>query len=659
MWTRCTQPSGEPPYNRHMAIPHGFIQDLLSRVDIIDVVGRYVQLKKTGANFSGLCPFHSEKSPSFTVSPSKQFYHCFGCGQHGDAIGFLMAHNGLSFVEAVQELAQQQGLQVPDDHLSPEDRDRAAEQRRQRLTLTDVLEKAVDDYRQQLKSSPEAIAYLQGRGLSGQIAARFGLGYAPNSWRHLASVFADYTSPLLEETGLVIHSMPEGATAGSSSHASSPTEEKRYDRFRHRIMFPIRNVKGECIGFGGRVLGNEKPKYLNSPETPLFSKGRELYGLYEARDALRERGYVLVTEGYMDVVALAQLGFGNAVATLGTACTPDHVHKLFRYTDEVVFSFDGDAAGRRAAHKAMGAALPYATDTRTIKFLFLPPEHDPDSYVRTHGPEAFEALVKQATPLSQFLPMAAAEGCDLDTAEGRARMASHARPLWQDLPEGALRSQLLGELARQVQIPLDDLKALWDKPDPARRSQTQTPPPSSSSSGGSARESHFPHGGRPAWRSDRVAASPGYVAPASSPKRGRSAPSTKADHALRLLLLNMPLWESLPPATQAMLCELPAPHGPLFAWLDAQYQEYGALGWGALQDSLPAAPGGTEALALVQRFQAMELHPSSQETQTELRSVLKRLELDELGRAIEEAIRTQDIERFKTLDARRTALRMH
>ena len=377
-----------------MTIPQSFIQELLARTDVVDIVGRYVPLKKAGANFMGLCPFHGEKSPSFSVSPSKQFFHCFGCGKNGNAIGFLMEHAGMGFREAVEDLAQQYGLQVPDDDVSPHDKARAAEQRQKQLSLSEVLEKAGDAYRKQLKVSPRAVNYLKGRGLSGEVAKRFGLGYAPEGWRSLASVFAEYDSPLLAECGLVIVSDEDG---------------RRYDRFRDRIMFPIRNVKGECIGFGGRVLGDEKPKYLNSPETPVFSKGRELYGLYEARTALREQGYALVTEGYMDVVALAQLGFPNAVATLGTACTTDHVHKLFRFTDSVVFSFDGDAAGRRAARKALDGAIPYATDTRSVKFLFLPAEHDPDSFIREYGPDAFSRHVGDALPLSRFLIEAARE----------------------------------------------------------------------------------------------------------------------------------------------------------------------------------------------------------------------------------------------------------
>lgn len=416
-----------------MTIPSSFIQELLARTDVVEVVGRHVQLKKGGANFMGLCPFHGEKSPSFSVSPAKQFYHCFGCGASGDAIKFLMEHTGASFVEAVHDLAQQMGLEVPDEDVSPQDKARAAAQRQKQATLTDVLLKAGDAYRRHLKASPRAVDYLKGRGVSGVVAARFGLGYAPPGWRTLASAFPAYDDPLLAESGLVI--------VGEESEDVPESERKRYDRFRDRVMFPIRNIKGECIGFGGRVLGDEKPKYLNSPETPVFSKGRELYGLFEARAALREHGYALVTEGYMDVVALAQLGFPNAVATLGTACTTEHVQKLFRFTDTVVFSFDGDAAGRRAARKALDAALPFASDTRSVKFLFLPAEHDPDSFIRAHGQEAFARHVADAVPLSRFLLEAAREGCDLATAEGRAHMASNARPLWSALPEGALRLQ--------------------------------------------------------------------------------------------------------------------------------------------------------------------------------------------------------------------------
>ena len=363
----------------------------MSRVDIAEVVGRHVALRKAGANHMGLCPFHGEKSPSFAVSPSRQTYHCFGCGVHGNAIGFLMEHLGMGFVDAVSDLSQAVGLAVPKDERSPEERERFAKLKEHQVTLSDVLKKASDHYRKQLKSSARAIEYLKRRGLSGEIAARFAMGYASEGWRALASAFAHYDDPLLEESGLVI-SQPADQEGSS--------DVKRYDRFRDRIMFPIRSVQGDVIGFGGRVLDQGEPKYLNSPETPVFSKGRELYGLFEARSAIRQSGYVLVVEGYMDVVALAQLGFPNAVATLGTACTAEHVQKLFRFTESVVFSFDGDAAGRRAAGRALEAALPHASDTRSVRFLFLPAEHDPDSYVREFGTDGFEQCVQQAVPLS-------------------------------------------------------------------------------------------------------------------------------------------------------------------------------------------------------------------------------------------------------------------
>lgn len=438
-------------------IPHSFLQDLLNRVDIVDVVGRYVQLKKGGANFMGLCPFHNEKSPSFTVSPTKQFYHCFGCGAHGTAIGFLMEHAGLTFPEAVQELAQSVGLTVPhepspmrggggssDGHAPP------AASKSVTTALSDVMQTACDYYRKQLRGAPNAIQYLKRRGLTGEIALRFGLGYAPDGWQNLEAAFDDYRHDSLVDAGLVIVSEKTDANGVA----------RRYDRFRERIMFPIRNVKGQVIGFGGRVLDGGEPKYLNSPETPLFNKGSELYGLFEARLAIREHKYALVVEGYMDVVALAQLGFPNAVATLGTACTPIHVQKLLRQTDTVVFSFDGDAAGRRAARRALEACLPHAADNRTIRFLFLPPEHDPDSYVREFGTDAFSEQVKRAMPLSQFLLNEATAGKELDQPEGRAKALFDAKPLLQALPANALRAQIMHMFADRLQIPFDEVAAL-------------------------------------------------------------------------------------------------------------------------------------------------------------------------------------------------------
>ncbi|SDI45914.1 DNA primase [Paraburkholderia phenazinium] len=438
-------------------IPHSFLQDLLNRVDIVDVVGKYVQLKKGGANFMGLCPFHNEKSPSFTVSPTKQFYHCFGCGAHGTAIGFLMEHAGLSFPEAVNDLAQSVGLTVPQEP-SPHQAGGGsggyapAVSKAVTTALSDVMQTACDFYRKQLRGAPSAIQYLKKRGLTGEIAARFGLGYAPDGWQNLEAAFPNYRDDALVESGLVI----------VSEKSDAQGQNRRYDRFRERIMFPIRNVKGQVIGFGGRVLDGGEPKYLNSPETPLFNKGSELYGLFEARLAIREQQYVLVVEGYMDVVALAQLGFQNAVATLGTACTPIHVQKLLRQTDTVIFSFDGDSAGRRAARRALDACLPHAADNRTIRFLFLPTEHDPDSYVREFGTEAFAEQVERAMPLSQFMLNEVLAGKELDQPEGRARALFDAKPLLQALPANALRAQIMHMFADRLDVPFDEVAALCE-----------------------------------------------------------------------------------------------------------------------------------------------------------------------------------------------------
>jgi DNA primase len=431
-------------------IPQSFITDLLNRVDIVDVVGRYVQLKKGGANYMGLCPFHNEKSPSFTVSPTKQFYHCFGCGAHGTAIGFLIEYSGTGFVEAVKDLAQSVGMIVPtsDDKIPPAQR---AAQQAQTQSLSEALTQACEYYRAQLRQAPNAIAYLKGRGLTGEVAARFGLGYAPAGWDGLRSVFPDYEALALVESGLVIDRVDEDGG-----------NKKRYDRFRERIMFPIRNTKGQVIGFGGRVLDGGEPKYLNSPETPLFQKGLELYGLFEARQAIRDAGYVLVTEGYMDVVALAQLGFPQAVATLGTACTSTHVQKLLRQTDNVVFSFDGDKAGRRAARRALEACLPQVTDNKTIRFLFLPQEHDPDSYVREFGADAFAQEINDAMPLSQFLLREVTTEHDLETPEGRARAQFDAKPLLQSMTPTALRLQIVRGLANLTQSTPAEIEALFE-----------------------------------------------------------------------------------------------------------------------------------------------------------------------------------------------------
>ena len=450
-------------------IPESFVQDLLARIDIVDVVERYVPLRKAGANYSACCPFHSEKTPSFTVSPSKQFYHCFGCGAHGSAIGFLMQHAGIGFIEAVEDLAAAAGMQVPHE-------ERNAAIRAKKAPLTELMARAMHFYREQLKAAPKAVDYLKGRGLTGEIAARFGLGYAPDAWQALQQIFPDYNDPALVECGLVIVN----------------ELGRRYDRFRERVMFPILDQRGNVIGFGGRVIGHSKeatadgasvgPKYLNSPETPLFEKGRELYGLTQARQAIRDSDTVIVVEGYMDVVALAQHGVANAVATLGTACTPTHVHKLLRQASKVVFCFDGDAAGRKAAWRALEASLEQLSDDKSAGFLFLPPEHDPDSFVRAEGAQTFKRLVAHPTTLTEFLLRELKAGVDLASAEGRARLVHDARPHLQKLAAPILRVQLVKAVAEasaltqaEVETQCDLKPAARGRPAPPRTRQRPTP----------------------------------------------------------------------------------------------------------------------------------------------------------------------------------------
>ena len=421
-------------------IPKSFIHDLLNRLDIVDVIERYVPLKKAGANYVACCPFHNEKSPSFTVSQSKQFYHCFGCGAHGTAIGFVMEHGGLGFVDAVEELARSVGVTVPREAPMPE-------QTQHKVTpdLYEVMQSATRYYRDQLKQSSPAIDYLKRRGLSGEIALRFGIGYAPQGWQNLGNVFANYQDSSLLETGLVIEN----------------EDGKRYDRFRDRIMFPIVNTRGQVIGFGGRVLDSGDPKYLNSPETALFEKGRELYGLFQALKAIRAKRQVLVVEGYMDVVALAQHGIEYAVATLGTATTPYHVQKMLRLTDKVMFCFDGDAAGQRAAWRAMENALPQLVDGKHIGFLFLPSRHDPDSFVREHGAAAFEQLLQEALPLSSYLLRELSTQVDLYTQEGRTALLQRAKPLLTVISAPTTALLLRKEVATLAGITQTELEALY------------------------------------------------------------------------------------------------------------------------------------------------------------------------------------------------------
>lgn len=430
-------------------IPESFIQELLNRVDVVDVIDKSVPLKKAGANYSACCPFHNEKSPSFTVSPTKQFYHCFGCGAHGTAIGFLMEYQGLSFIEAINELARMVGMIVPQETRDATQITASRASQEAAVGLQEVLDATAQFYKAELKKSPRAIEYLKSRGLSGVIAAKFQIGYAPAGWQNLQQIFSNYDNSALETAGLVVKN----------------EQGKRYDRFRDRIMFPIHDQKGQVIGFGGRVINPEDtPKYYNSPETPLFQKGHELYGLFLARRAIRDAGRALVVEGYMDVVALAQYDIHYAVAALGTATTPFHITKLMRQANEIVFCFDGDKAGLTAAWRAAMNALPALTDGLKLSFLFLPKEHDPDSYVRAFGKAQFEQEIKDAMPLSQYILKHLCEHNSLQSQEDRVRFLNEAEPIMAQIQAPRSALYLRKKVAELAQLSLDEMYALLKLP---------------------------------------------------------------------------------------------------------------------------------------------------------------------------------------------------
>lgn len=423
-------------------IPESFIQELLSRIDIVEVINKVSPLKRTGKNFMCCCPFHKEKTPSFSVSQQKQFFKCFGCGASGNVIGFLMRYEGLSYPEAIRKLAESIGMTVPE---TPRDR----ETRTRVRSLTDMMKAASDYYSASLKTNTRTIEYLKQRGITGETAARFALGYSPDAWQSLKDVFGDqYASKDLEEEGgcgLVIHN-----------------GDKRYDRFRGRLMFPIRNPRGQVIAFGARTLnGDEHPKYLNSPETALYHKSREIYGLYEASASIREKHRAIVCEGYMDVIQLSQAGFTEACAALGTAVTAEHVQKLLRAVDTVYFSFDGDSAGQHALRRALEAALPVVEDDQEIRFVVLPPEHDPDSLIKEKGAQAFEDELQKSLTLTQYFVRTVSQGKDLGTAEGRSQFVAESKPLIVSMRSAPiLRKQLVGELAMHARMSPDEIERL-------------------------------------------------------------------------------------------------------------------------------------------------------------------------------------------------------
>jgi DNA primase len=566
-------------------IPQRFIDDLLARVDVVEVVGERVPLKKAGRNHAGLCPFHQEKSPSFTVSADKQFYHCFGCGAHGNALRFLMEYERLRFPEAVEQLAARLGLEVPREGA---DDPRAQARERKRQEGVNLLELSAAFFRERLKmpEAREARDYLARRGLSPAIQQDFGIGYAPDAWEALKRHLGERGIPegVQVEYGLLVHREETGRT---------------YDRFRDRVVFPIRDIKGRTIAFGGRVLGDAKPKYLNSPESPVFHKGRELYGLFEARQANHRLERLVIVEGYMDVVALAQFGIRNAVATLGTATSDEHLSRLFRLVGEVVFCFDGDRAGRQAASRALETVLPLMIDGRQARFLFLPEGEDPDTLVRREGAEAFEDRITCASPLSEFLFDQAAAGRDLARIEDRERYASQVLASIGKLPEGVLKSLMLGELSRRTGVDQSRFEGLLaEAKAPAEASRPAEAPPSEE-----AVASHTP---------------------------GPGASLGLAARALQLLVHEPPLVERLPPGEA--WCPEDDPDGRLcrevIRLLRAGRYRSGqvllAHFHGTVEGErlamlarrellIPRAARGAELEGLVERFRQHRLRPSRQE----------------------------------------------
>lgn len=479
-------------------IPQAFIDDLLSRADIVDVVDKRVSLKKTGKNYSACCPFHQEKTPSFSVQPERQFYYCFGCGAGGNAIGFIMNFEQVDFPQAVESLAKDSGMEVPREESAA-----ASKKQSENAKLFAVLEQASKYYQQQLRQHEGrhcAVDYLKTRGLSGEIARDFALGYASPGWDNLlgaAGTTAEQQRCLLK-AGLVIEREQRKSDGkGKTDAADARYDSPYYDRFRHRIMFPIRDSRGRTIAFGGRVLGDDKPKYLNSPETPVFHKGAELYGLHEAKKSGGKFKRMLIVEGYMDVIALAQAGIRNVVATLGTATSSRHLTRLFRLVPEIVFSFDGDKAGRTAAWRALEASLPEMEDGRQIKFLFLPEGEDPDTLVREIGEQEFNSLIEDATPLEQFFFDKLSQDLDVTTIEGKARLSKLAKPLISKFPRGVYGQLMLDRLSEILGVhseSLDNLLSPKSAPNqPDSPPIGQEPPPYFDEPGhGSARPASRP-----------------------------------------------------------------------------------------------------------------------------------------------------------------------
>lgn len=604
-------------------IPETFVQELLARVDIADLIGRHVSLRKRGANLVGLCPFHGEKTPSFTVSPTKQFYHCFGCGVSGNAISFYINYLGVSFPEAVRTMAQEVGLQVPQSPKSPQQRRLEKERQAIRSVHERYLHQAQQFYQAQLKHAQPALTYLRERGIQADTIKKFDIGWAPNEWQALARVFDSYQQPELLETGLI----------------AQGREGRRYDRLRGRIVFPIRNYRGHTVGFGGRLIAAGEPKYLNSPETALFSKSNELYGIWESRQGIHREGYVLVVEGYMDVVALAQLGLHNAVATLGTATTSQHLRRLTRFTNKIVFCFDADRAGQQAAWRALEHALPFVRDDLSLHFMFLPAGHDPDSYAREHGIQAFRDYVAQAQVFSEFFLKEWASRHDLTLVEGRSACVHEALPYLAQLTPNNFSRQLCEAFAQQVRLTADELTAQiqqYQEQDRRRdgfAAQTQTArqttehralaPTQGSTASAAAMVQTGPSGqvGQMGGRQNRV----------GGPHKGRSgyAPRQVVPLARRLLhlLLSSPELAAQLDADQLEII-VQSPHLVYVQELIALINDTGSAHGGALLQALD--PQSELAVQLRELTTEAAQESALPDPQAEWDDALKRIEIDRI-----------------------------
>lgn len=588
-------------------IPESFIEDIIARTDLVDLIGSRVKLKRTGKNYAACCPFHEEKTPSFTVSPHKQFYYCFGCGASGNAVGFLMDYDRIGFVDAVETLAKTHGLEIP--------RDPNSAPQRNYKPLYALLEKASAFYTAQLRNPQvreRAIAYLKRRGLSGTTARDYAIGFAPPGWDNLIKHLDADQNQLeqLVEAGLAVKN----------------DRGRIYDRFRDRIMFPIRDPRGRTIGFGGRVLGDDKPKYLNSPETPVFHKSRELYGIFEARRDNRSITRHVVVEGYMDVVALGQHGIHYAVATLGTASNSEHLEKLFKQVSEIVFCFDGDTAGRNAAKRALENALPTMKDGREVKFLFLPEGEDPDTMVRSQGPEVFEDLMSKATPLSEFFVTSLSEGLNLSSLDGRARFAKLAAPHIDRIPKGIFRDMMVNQLAKLTELTSQTLEQYLNE-DAAPISPLE---PSQESGQKAAQEyddanpaSVEPRPPQPPYSSSQLndGEPPSRRPQRFAPPANTSRVTSLVDQVLRFALLNPK--EAAKLALPHDIEALQSPFGDLleslFAALEQRPNASAAsllMRWHGTQDGEHLAALAAKEFLLEDEFQIAELEPA-----------LKRLEL--------------------------------